>query len=288
MADEPVAPLSERGGEPSRTDAARRPSARPDERSWTVDYRVRFDEAGPDGRVRPGVLLAYAQDSAWVHSTALGFDRAWYAERGLAWLVRAVRLDLFAPIPYGAVVRVRTEIVGFRGASARRRTEIGLDGRRAATVVTDWALTDRSGRPARLPGELRARFDAAGSPSTFVPLRALERPAGPAAVVGELAERVRRADADPMGHLNNGRALDLVEEALVGLPAGEALLARLPRRVSLEYRGPLGIGRRLLAVVRAMGSEADPILVVELRAVDSAQPAVAAALRSLAEEAATD
>ena len=54
----------------------------------SAPYRVRFDEAGPDGLLRTSVLLRYAQDVAWHHSTSRGFDRAWYAERGLAWLVR--------------------------------------------------------------------------------------------------------------------------------------------------------------------------------------------------------
>ena len=42
-------------------------------------YRVRFDEAGPDGLAPDVGLMRYAQDVAWQHSTALGFDRAWYA-----------------------------------------------------------------------------------------------------------------------------------------------------------------------------------------------------------------
>ena len=50
----------------------------------TVEFRVRFDEAGPDGLVRTSTLLRYAQDLAAHHSAERGFDRAWYAERGLA------------------------------------------------------------------------------------------------------------------------------------------------------------------------------------------------------------
>ena len=35
---------------------------------YVAGYRVRFDEAGADGRVRTGSLLRYAQDIAWRHS----------------------------------------------------------------------------------------------------------------------------------------------------------------------------------------------------------------------------
>ena len=69
-------------------------------------YRVRFDEAGPDGLARPSTLLRYAQDVAWIHSESLGFDRAWYASRGLAWVVRSAELVTNGPIRTGDVVVV--------------------------------------------------------------------------------------------------------------------------------------------------------------------------------------
>lgn len=251
-----------------------------DARSWTVGYRVRFDEAGPDGLVRPGVLLAYAQDCAWVHSTALGFDRTWYGSRGLAWLVRAVRLDLLAPIASGSDLSVRTEVVGFRAASARRRTAIALDARLVAELLTDWALTDEAGRPVRVPAEILARFETAGTerPPAFAPLRARATDDGPGAPSGNgLRDRVRRSDADPMAHLNNGRAVDLVDEVVADTPAGRGLLGRFPRRNVVEYRAPLPAGTRLDLTIRDLGPGPGPaVLRVELRAVGATDPAVVA------------
>ena len=72
--------------------------------TYDAAYRVRFDEAGPDGRLRTSGLLRYTQDLAARHSEALGYDRAWYRARGLTWLVRTAELDVRAPIPYGADV----------------------------------------------------------------------------------------------------------------------------------------------------------------------------------------
>ena len=71
-----------------------------------ASYRVRFDEAGPGGRLRTSGLMRYAQDVAWQHSTALGFGRDWYLERGLTWLVRSAELEVLAPIPMGVDDRV--------------------------------------------------------------------------------------------------------------------------------------------------------------------------------------
>ena len=65
-------------------------------------YRVRFDEAGPDGSLKSGGYLRFAQDLAWIHSDSGGFGRDWYAERGLTWLVRAIELDILDDVPYGA------------------------------------------------------------------------------------------------------------------------------------------------------------------------------------------
>ena len=42
----------------------------------SAPYRVRFDEAAPDGLIRTSVLLRYAQDLAWFHSARQGFHRA--------------------------------------------------------------------------------------------------------------------------------------------------------------------------------------------------------------------
>src|SRR4051794_41834360 len=59
-----------------------------DPRRFAVPYRIRFDEAGGDGCLPPSGFVRYAQDVAWQHSDARGFDRAWYAEREGQWLGR--------------------------------------------------------------------------------------------------------------------------------------------------------------------------------------------------------
>ena len=79
------------------------------------DYRVRFDEAGPDGLLRASGYLRFAQDLAWLHSESGGFGREWYSERGLTWLVRAIELDIVGEVDYGARLTVSTEVIGFGG-----------------------------------------------------------------------------------------------------------------------------------------------------------------------------
>ena len=101
-------------------------SARPIEgvdNGFMAGYRVRFDEAGPDGTTRTSTLLRYAQDIAWRHSEEMGFDREWYQAKALSWVVRGVELELHAPIRMGHTLRLATAVVGHRRIWARRLAE---------------------------------------------------------------------------------------------------------------------------------------------------------------------
>lgn len=208
-------------------------------------YRVRFDEAGPDGRARPSTLLRYAQDVAWIHSESLGFDRAWYAARGLAWVVRSAELAVMRPIPTGDVVVARTQVVGFRTVWARRRTEVrSLDGLAPSALLawlhTDWVMTDHRGAPARVPAEIPAVFGT--PPGPFTPLR-VELPEPPDDALHH-AIAVRPHDLDPMGHANNAAYLDWADE-VAALVASDR--QRPTTGARLEYLMPAGPGDRLMA-----------------------------------------
>ncbi len=200
-------------------------------------YRVRFDEATPDGFLRGSALLGYVQDVAWRHSEALGFPRAWYQEKGVAWLVRAVEAQFLEPVADGDVVTVTTRLTGYRKVMARRETEIiGSSGDLRALVLIDWAMTD--GRvPVRIPAEFKhAPIDG---PGPFSPLR-VDLPVGPPGATG-LRFRPRLRELDPMNHANNGVYLDWLDEAVaaVGLRGREAI-AHFPRAYRLEYLRPAG------------------------------------------------
>jgi acyl-ACP thioesterase len=202
------------------------------ERRIERPYRVRFDEAGADGRLRSSGYLRYAQDLAWIHSESAGFGRDWYRDRGLTWLVRAVELDIVEATPYGTEMTVSTEVVGFRRVWARRRSEFhGRDSERPlAAAITDWVLLSDGGTPARVPQEI---VDVFVDPQPeFTPLR-LNVPAAPsAATTNELS--VRRSELDPMAHVNNATYLDYLDEHyLAGKRAIQPI--ELPRRYRAEF-----------------------------------------------------
>jgi acyl-CoA thioesterase FadM len=199
--------------------------------SHETTYRVRFDEAGPDGILRTSGLMRFAQDLAWLHSTALGFGRDWYADRGLTWLVRAAELEVLAPVPMGTDVAARTEVVGMRRVFARRRGEFRLaDGTLAAWVHTDWVLIDARGALTRIPPVFIEMFGGIGLDAS---IGRLELPPTPADAT-RIELRVRPQELDPMGHANNAVYLDWLEETIAAA-GGADDLAAFPRRLRLEY-----------------------------------------------------
>jgi acyl-CoA thioester hydrolase len=217
--------------------------------SLTVRYRARFDECGHDGVLRSSGFVRWAQDCAWMHSESLGFNREWYAARGLWWLVRCGELNVLANVPMGETVSVTTSVVGYRKVWARRRTEVVRpSGERAATAITDWVVTDSRGAPTRVPDEFLALFGT--RVTTFVPGRVLLPPAPATVDRGEVV--VRPADTDPMAHVNNAAYLDYLEERLAIAGLGD-WPGRIPRRYRLEYLVPTAPGDRLTAETWAQG-----------------------------------
>jgi acyl-ACP thioesterase len=213
---------------------------------WEATYRVRFDEAGPDGRLRTSGFMRYAQDLAWQHSTGLGFGRAWYAERGLTWLVRAAELVVLDPPEMGTDVVARTLIAGIRRVFARRHGEFRTeDGRLTGWVDTDWVLIDHRGAPTRIPPIFAEHFGA-GAPLESIGRVALPDPPSGAPT---LPITVRPHEVDPYAHVNNAVYLDWMDEALAtSADAARTAVGRHPRRYRMEFALAAAAGESLVGV----------------------------------------
>ena len=247
--------------------------------SCSEPYRVRFDECGPDGLIRTSVLLRYTQDLAGVHSATRGFDRSWYAERGIVWLVRAAEVAVVAPIRVGAELLGTTVVVGFRRVWARRRTEFhDADGRLVSWVHIDWVLLDDRGAPTRIPKEFDAVF--AVPPATFGLARVDlgEVPSQPTRSV----VTVRPQELDPMDHVNNAVYADWLDEQVLAA-GGVADVRAMPRLARLEYAKAAEAGSTVDAVTwrdedggwscRIRDAAGTDLLRARLEAIDRARPA---------------
>ncbi len=207
-----------------------------DGRAYHAVTRVRFDEAGPDGSLRTSSALRYAQDLAWQHSAAKGFDRAWYAEHGLTWLVRAARLEIRSPVGVGATIEGVTEVVGMRRVWSRRRSTFeDPAGVTLAVVDIDWVLLDGRGQPVRIPPVFESLLGSASGPVELGRV-----------VLGEPATDARRRtlivrpqELDPLDHVNNAVYADWLDEAIID--AGDTAATRVvPRVARLEYASAAG------------------------------------------------
>jgi acyl-CoA thioesterase FadM len=214
-----------------------------------ANYRARFDEAGADGHLRSSGFLRWAQDLAWIHAESLGFGREWYQRERLTWLIRGIELDIVERVPYGSAVLVSTEVVGFRRAWARRRSEFRhATGAIAAVALIDWMLLSEAGRPARIPSEFEGRFGAPRGALSPLRVRLPEPPADAA----RAQPTARHAEIDPMRHVNNAAYLDYFDEQLVALGM-ESAVVRLPRRYSAEFVRPATRGMTLSAEAWRVG-----------------------------------
>jgi acyl-ACP thioesterase len=207
------------------TQAGRQPG------TCSAPYRVRFDEAAPDGLLRTSVLLRYAQDLAWYHSAERGFTRAWYRDRGLTWLARAAEVAVLAEIGVGDELVGTTRVVGWRRVWARRRTDfVDAAGSTVAWTNVDWVLLDARGAPTRVPADFDEHFRA---PDATFPLGrvALEVPPDDRATG---AIHVRPQELDPMDHVNNAVYADWLDEEVISA-GGTAAVRAIPRTIRLEY-----------------------------------------------------
>lgn len=212
---------------------------------FSARYRVRFDEAGPDGRLRTSGLLRYTQDLAGLHSESLGYDRGWYAAQGLSWIVRTAEIHVLGAIPYGSELTATTRVTGFRRVWSRRQTTFELGDATVAVVRIDWVLLDRRGAPTRIPPAFEHIFEVTGTGEPLVLGRVTPGPTPAGAIQASL--EVRPHELDPLDHVNNAVYADWLDEA-VGSAAGSAagtVVRAIPRRVRLEYALAAGPGETL-------------------------------------------
>lgn len=111
------------------------------------------------GHVSNLVYLRWVQDVATAHSQSLGWDMARYRDFGAVFLVRRHEIDYVAQVLEGEQLVAETWVEDWRLASCIRKTEIKRGAQVVARAATTWALISlASGRPQKIPDELRALF----------------------------------------------------------------------------------------------------------------------------------
>ncbi len=113
------------------------------------------------GHVSNLVYLRWVMEVAMEHSRARGWDYPDYRTFGAVFMVRRHEIDYIAQVTLGQTLSAETWVDEWRQASCVRKTELVRDGKVVARAATTWALISLgSGRPIRIPDEMREKFVA--------------------------------------------------------------------------------------------------------------------------------
>lgn len=120
-----------------------------------------IDELGHASNIS---YVRWLQDVAVAHSAAVGLGYEAYARLGGVFVIRRQEVDYLRPALRGESLELRTRICNVAAAKCQRETEIARksDGVILAKALTTWGFVDtRSGRPTRIPDEVRVAFGIA-------------------------------------------------------------------------------------------------------------------------------
>lgn len=160
-------------------------------------------------RLRPSMLLFFAQDAATSHCAQLGLDWDSMAAKGMFWAVTRTKVEINRLPRHGETVTVETwPMTTTRVAYPRAMAMYDEAGELLLQTVSLWVLMDIEKRSMILPGKSGLEFFGADlgtelKPPTGLPLFQPEH---------QSCRTVAYSDLDINGHLNNARYLDWVDD----------------------------------------------------------------------------
>lgn len=163
------------------------------------------------GRVKPSVLLYFAQEVAGRHAALLGTDWETLAQKNLFWAIIRHHIQVERLPNAGEVITLETwPMPTTRVAYPRATVAYDEQGKVLFRTVAIWVLMNTDTRAMVLPG--RSGVEVAGT------LRGTELAApgsiSPAKLLNQTQKTVGYTELDRNGHMNNTRYLDWVDDLL--------------------------------------------------------------------------
>lgn len=147
--------------------------------SFRLALTVTDQDIDPLGHASNIAYLRWIQDVAVAHSEAVGLGFEAYCQIGAVFVVRRHEIDYLRPVLRGEALEARTWICSVMAAKCERATEITRpeDGALVAKATTIWGyVLQSSGRPTRIPDEVKAAFAREPDPGRVVQSGASWRP----------------------------------------------------------------------------------------------------------------
>ena len=225
---------------------------------YALEHRVSHADVDLLGEVKVAAMLGLLEQAAVEASWDCGFDPGWYTAQQRVWIIRRTRFERTLPLGGGDRVRVATHVLDWRRARSLRTYSVERIGDNGAPVAaahatTDWVYCDlASGRPVRIPEEMRRAFSGADD-VTLPRARAIAEEGPGEPVVLPLV--VRASLLDHVTHVNNAAYTAMLEDGAFELfaKAGWAVARMLAQggalrmtRIDLEYLDDAVAGDALL------------------------------------------
>ena len=165
------------------------------------------------GRLKPSMILFFAQEIAGQHCNELQVDYDTLASRRMFWAVTRHRVQVTRLPRRGETIRVETwPMPTTRVAYPRSMVAYDAAGNECFRSISLWVLMDLDTRNMILPGK--------SGISVIGTLRGSELPAPlglvPREMVNHRSRSVCFTDLDRNGHMNNTRCLDWIDDLLPG------------------------------------------------------------------------
>ena len=172
-----------------------------------------INDSGVDryGRLKPSMILFYAQEVAGQHCLTLSVDYDTLAKRRLFWAVIRHRVQVTRLPMRGEKIRVETwPMPTTRAAYPRSGAAYDENGEECFRSISLWVLMDLDSRNMILPGK--------SGISVIGTLRGTELTAPTSLMPKDLHSSRKRSvcftDLDRNGHMNNTRYLDWIDDLL--------------------------------------------------------------------------
>jgi acyl-CoA thioester hydrolase len=129
---------------------------------FTKTFSIPQDAIDELGHVSNLKYIAWMQEIAIQHSAAQGWPVERYLQSGAVWVVRSHFVTYIRPAFAGETITLQTWVSEIKQRSSLRRYLVvrAEDQIVLVEAETNWVYIDRqSGRPVRIPDDLRAAFD---------------------------------------------------------------------------------------------------------------------------------
>ena len=129
---------------------------------FTRTFAVPEDAIDELGHVSNLKYIAWIQEIAIQHSAAQGWPVERYLQSGAVWVVRSHFITYIRPAFAGESITLQTWVAEIKQRSSLRKYLVlrTTDQKVMVEAETNWVYVDRqSGRPLRIPDDLRTAFD---------------------------------------------------------------------------------------------------------------------------------